>query len=398
MAAAAAGLAVAPALGAQVIQRRTWPPLRRRTRITWNLHGEAFPLFRPGQTATASERINKLEFFDPLFGAERKGVVNPRLPRVINHARTIRFDEPGEYYLKINRGAGYLKAVVFAPDEGIPASLIRLFDFCVVNNLYLGAEDNVWYYRRADYLTEFFTAEQPMMLSCGPTHGVFRWLVRERFCLPARILTAPGTYYYNGEVMRQSHNVPEIYIPDYKKYVFMDLNFGMIPLWLDALELAEVAHGTWGDTATDAESLEDLNLRFHTSPATCPGRSEAWDLVNQYGSEGHLEFSASYAIDQPLNTNSRARAVRAFWGGPAYWGQDMKGIRPTGTEFLPGKYVFASYHHNKVLLDEAIAYIAGFDVKVDVYEPAMVRAMLQDGHTQAIAAREWVDRFPAAGV
>ncbi|HYO75734.1 MAG TPA: twin-arginine translocation signal domain-containing protein, partial [Thermoanaerobaculia bacterium] len=259
LAAAAAGVAVAPALEAQVIQRRTWPPLRQRTRIKWDLHGESFPLFRPGQTATASERITKLEFFVPLFGAERKGLVNPKLPKVIN-ARTIRFDEPGEYYLRVNGGAGYLKAVVFAPDEGIPASLIRLFDFCVVNNLYLGAEDNVWYYRRADYLTEFFTAEQPMMLSCGPTHGVFRWLVRERFCLPARIMTAPGTYYHNGEVARLSHNVPEIYIPDYDKYVFMDLNFGMVPLWLDALELAEVAHATWGDTATDAESLEDLNV------------------------------------------------------------------------------------------------------------------------------------------
>ncbi|HYO79199.1 MAG TPA: hypothetical protein VE010_22230, partial [Thermoanaerobaculia bacterium] len=139
-------------------------------------------------------------------------------------------------------------------------------------------------------------------------------------------------------------------------------------------------------------------VRFHTSPATCPGRAEAWDLVNQYGSEGIIEFSASYALDQPLNTNSRARAVRAFWGGPAYWGRDMPGIRPTGTEFLPGKYVFASYHDDKRLLDEAIAYIAGFDVKVDVYEPDMVRAMLHDGHAQAIAAREWVDRFPAAGV
>jgi len=396
LAGAAATAAVAPSLLAQVMKPRPWPMLPARA-IRWDLRGEPFPLFRPGQVAIASERIRKVELFNPLFGASRRGVVNPRMPKMLDR-RTIRFDEPGEYYLRINDGDGYLKAVGFAPDEGIPASLLRLFDFCVANNLYLGAEDNLWYFRRADYLSSFFTAQEPMMLSCGPTHGVFRWLVRERFCLPARITTAPGTFYYGGEIARQSHNVPEVYIPDFDKYVFMDLNFGMVPLWLDALELAEISRTRWSAAASDDEKLEDLPIAFHVGPDTCVGRPGAWDLANELGGYGLLEFNAAYAMDEPLTSGSRARAVRAFWGGPAYWGRDMKGVRPTGTEFLPGMYVFGSFHSDQRLIDDAIAYIATFDVPVDVHEPEMLRSMLADGHRDAIAAKEWSNRFPAARV
>lgn len=394
---AAAGLAAAPSLMGQVLPQRTWPALRNRTKIRWNMHGETFPMFRPGQMATASEPIRDLELFEPLFGGNRKGVVNPVMPKVLDR-RTLRFDRPGEYYVKVNGGDGYLKAIVFSPDEGIPASVLRLFDFCVANNLYLGAEDMVWYMRRAEYLTEFFTAEQPMMLSCGPTHGVFRWLVRERFCLPARITTTPGTYYYDGKISRFSHNVPEIYIPEYDKYVFMDLNFGIVPLWMDALDLTAAARATWDDNVSDKERLEDMGVPFHLGPDSCVGKWDAWELVREYGDAGSIEFSASYAHDQPVDTYARARAVRAFYGGPAYWGKEMVGVRPTGTEFLPGMYLYAAHHTDRALHDDALAYIGEFKYKIDVYEPKVLRKMLDEGHRNAIAAKEWVDRFPAARV
>ena len=139
------------------------------THVTSSFGESRFPIIFAKEFATASTRICRIEFFTPLFGAERN-LVNPAKP--IIKGEQIHFREPGEYYLKVN--GDYLKVLVLDPSEGTKEALLRMFDFFVANNLYLGADDNAWYQERYIYLRSFFRSCEPMMLSCGPSHSVWR--------------------------------------------------------------------------------------------------------------------------------------------------------------------------------------------------------------------------------
>jgi len=363
--------------------------LRASEPVTFTFAPRAYPLLLPGETVEASQRIRNVEAFQPLFGA-RRTAVNPAEPAVRN-ARTLVFKKPGEYYLRVNGSP--LRALVFAPDEGLPASLLRLFDFCVANNLYVGLEDNVFYRDRPGYLRTFFTSERPTMLFCGPTHQFFRHLVADRFCLPSRIVTGPGTFYApDGSIVRRTHNVPEIYIPDFDKYVFMDLNNGFVPLWLDALELA-AASRVWGDVST-ADDLDALGIPVHVAVETHHAAQRARELMKEHGSEGTIEFDASLVDAHTVDSRRRARGVRAFYGGAAYWGRGATFAQPTGTEFLDGEYHYASLHRDVRLRDDAIAYVKPWIANVTIDDPDVLRAALREGHRDAIAQREWLARFP----
>ncbi len=69
-----------------------------------------YPIIWAGQTINSAEPVTQIEFFNPLFGQERKRV-NPVTPVISGDSMT--FLLPGEYYLKVN-GKYFLKAVVLS--------------------------------------------------------------------------------------------------------------------------------------------------------------------------------------------------------------------------------------------------------------------------------------------
>src|SRR5512140_721089 len=70
---------------------------RLRDTMAFTFPETHFSVLYPGDVATASSDISRIERFEPLFAADRP-VVNPTLPTRLDR-RSLRFDVPGEYYL-----------------------------------------------------------------------------------------------------------------------------------------------------------------------------------------------------------------------------------------------------------------------------------------------------------
>lgn len=366
-AAAAAGAVLAPHLAIAAGR-----PLR------FTIPGE-LPLLLAGQSIAASVPLEDVQFFKPLFGADR-AAVNPGMPATENDGCILRFREPGEYYLRVN-GRSALKVVVFAPDEGLPASLLRLFDFCVANNLYHGSDDQQWYRGHDAYLRKFFFSETPSQLLCGPTHQFFRLLVEHRFGLPSRVASGVGTFFENGQVAHRVHNVPEIYVPDFKKWVFFDLNFGWMPKWLDAFEVAEATR-SFGPVRTDGERLSALGFDLHQPMAVRAGVPGA----------RHGRFREDF-VGNEVTDADRAAWARAFFSGAGYWGGAAQ--LSCGTDFLPNHYNLAMLHDHPALEDAAAGVTRRLHSDLTPWKPPALRKQLVAGHAAQIAQRAWRERFPA---
>lgn len=97
--------------------------------------------------------------------------------------------------------------------------------------LYSGADDHRWTpgLSRQKFVWNWFTSSDPAMLSCGPTHAIFRWLVEDRLGLPTRIVTLPASYIKYGVVVNDGHNVAEVYVPELKRFVLFDVNNAFVP-------------------------------------------------------------------------------------------------------------------------------------------------------------------------
>jgi hypothetical protein len=349
-----------------------------------------FPLLLPGESVTASEPVRDLTYFLPLFGTFRK-CVNPAEPVV--HERTITFTEPGEYYLRVN-GRSPLKVAVFAQDEGIPASLLRLFDFAVANSLYISAEDKLWYSGREQFLGRFFTSAEPFMLSCGPTHQLFRRLVEDRFCLPARIVTCAGRFYRKGKIAALGHNVPEVYVPELDQYVLFDINTGLVPLWDDALSLSAKLRRL-SPVAVETETPDWSGVKLHADVRACSASPEASSLVHQYDQYGAVRFAGQLISNDTVDEHAQARALRGFYTGAGYWGKKITWVMPTGTEFLDGWLQYGLYETDPALIDDMMAALKPLIPETMLVDPDVLRERLRDGHRANIAAREWTKRFPA---
>lgn len=351
-----------------------------------------YPLLLPGEAVTASRPVRVTGRFAPLFGADR-AVVNPAEPEVRDRRKLV-FREPGEYYLTIN-GASSLKAVVFAPDEGIGRSVLRLFDFFVANNLYMSAQDDLWYAGRANFLTAFFASREPMMLSCGPTHQMFREAVQARFCLPARVASGVGTFYEGGRLVARAHNVPEIWLPEAKKFVFMDLNTGYVPQWLDGSELAEATRA-WGDTVRAGETIEDLGFPIHATVETRPVSDVARQVLPATGTGGKLRYHDALVRSTPFGGSGRAYWTRGFYSGVGYFGAKMRSV--SGTEFLPNEYYTAMLHRDPRLNAAVAEWLRAQNIRMETLERDTLRRLLDDGHRHQLAEKQWQARFPAAKV
>jgi len=363
------------------------------TRVTFSFGESRYPIIFAKELATASTRIRKIEFFTPLFGAERK-VVNPAMPVI--KGEEIHFREPGEYYLKVN--GDYLKVLVLDPSEGTKEALLRMFDFFVANNLYLGADDNAWYQERRTYLRSFFRSCEPMMLSCGPSHAVWREWVGDRLALPTRIVTLTSTRLSNGMVTYAAHNLPEVYVPELGKWVMFDLNSNFVPRWLDAMEFCQVVHAKGKDEDDFTQDWQSYGLDLYAGVAARNANPTYLDeLRRQAGSGTAMPFEPAL-VTNDVTRDSLVIALRCYYGGAAYWGGDILSVQPSGTEFLPGNTVYwASLHENQLLKLAAIEYAKYmYRTEVKILEPSQLRVMLDGGHRRVIEAALWKSRLPAA--
>ncbi|HEX9983050.1 MAG TPA: twin-arginine translocation signal domain-containing protein [Thermoanaerobaculia bacterium] len=351
-----------------------------------------YPLLRLGEPVTATEKITSVDFFQPFFGPDRK-VVNPSAPIV--RERTILFREPGEYYLRINKSTP-LRAVVFSSDEGVMTPVLRLFDFMVANQFYAGAQDMSWYVNREKYIKRFFVDERPLMLSCGPTHQVFRYLLEDRFCVPTRIATSASNFYLDDRITRLTHNVPEVYLPELDKYVLFDLNTGFVPKWMDAIDLAEATR-VLGNYANDFERDSEVT-EVHARVPTCPSKPIIGSLVAATDDWGTIEFSGNYVGDTPVDEFYRARGMRSWYSGPFYFGKKAVSVRPTGTEFLEsGTLLWARMVDDPALEQDIWDWLTPTVPReeIEVVSPDELRNRLWEGHLATIRAEEWKQRFPS---
>jgi hypothetical protein len=363
------------------------------SRLIFSFGESKYPILLTGECVTASGAIRRIDYFKPLFGGDRK-VVNPAEPVVTN--RRLTFNVPGEYYLHVN-SLDFLKVLVIDPAEKITGGLLRLFDFFVANNLYLGASDNSWYTKRYRFLRRFFRSCDPMMLSCGPSHSVFREWVVDRFAVPTRIVTFSSTRLAGGMVVYATHNLPEVYVPELGKFVMLDVNSNFVPKWLDAMETAEIVHANGTDEDDPSQDWRNYGIDLYSSIEDVRYANAGFlpKLQQEVGSPD-VSFEPALISTAPISRD-RVPALRCFYGGAAYWGGDIAYVQPTGTEFLPGNNVlWASLQTNPLLIEAALTYQKFQKLECRIVDPDKLRLQLEAGHRSAIAAATWTSRFPLA--
>jgi hypothetical protein len=348
----------------------------------------AFPIIYSDQTIEVIGAIEKIEFFEPLFGGYRD-IVNPQMPAVTDGR--INFPAPGEYYLKFNDGGSWLRTCVLKPGEALSESLIRIFDFTVANMFYTGLDDNRWYTApsRQKFVWDWFTSPDPLMLSCGPTHAVFRLLVEDRLGLPTRVVTFPGTYIKKRKVVQITHNVAEVYVPEHNTFVVCDVNNGFLPRWMDAITLSEIVTAAWCDKtiAREQQDLPGLDLYYgvhikQQSPKSVTALKKAAGKP--------VPFQRDFVSNRTIVKGSW---LRCLYGGVAYWGGDVGWQRPTGTEFLPGDYHFVNLHHNPEFALAAVNWIEELSgLRVSVRRASEMRSDLSAGHKTEVATARWWGR------
>ena len=233
---------------------------------TGDRHGFAelsYPILRAGDAIEFSTDVRIAGTFEPLFGPDRDAV-HPAQPDV--EGRCIRFDEPGEYYLRLG-DQGPLKVLVLGRGEPYSRSVVRVFGFCVANMLVSTSDDARLSADRRGYIAGWLHSESPAMLLCGPTYTVFAELVKEALGLPVRLVTFPGIYLSGEGPNKATHNVPEVYLPDLEKWVVFDVNNALLVEWLDAFELCRaVRDAAGGSIPLTEEQWRALDWRLHRAP------------------------------------------------------------------------------------------------------------------------------------
>jgi len=342
-----------------------------------------FPIIWKGQSVTASSAVETIEFFQPLFGKERKRV-NPILPST--SGSSITFPLSGEYYLKIN-GDYYLKVIVLDPAEPISAGVVRIFDFCVANMLYALQDEALFYgVDRNVFVKNWFESENPARLDCGPTQVVFTMLIKDRFSLPIRKVTFPGVFKWEGNRYYATHNLTEVYLPDKAKWVLFDVNYAFFVRWMNALELVQYLrdHSSSYDTGYfNYVPFSQLDV-YPDVPRSFMARNQTDMTLKTFSPEQVSTIPTVYLWKE---------AFRFYYSGVAYWGNNVPWL-PTGTEFLSGDVVFAQMHTNPELAQAAIDYEKSYGLQVTVVTPAELAQALANGAQAEINLKAWERRLP----
>lgn len=348
-----------------------------------------FPIIYAGESIALFQKVQIITYFQPLFGKERSRV-NPVQPR--KEDNKIIFDTPGEYYLMVN-DAFPLKVIVLDPEEKISEGVLRIFDFSVANLLACNANDIDWNNNSWALLSGWFQSLEAKGLLCGPTAELFRRMVYDRFRLPSRWVTFPGTYRGRGkQIGRNIHNVVEVYLPEQERFVMFDINNALVVRWKSAMDIAKIIHAE-----TDSTAL----MNSFTWQALIDRAKWSKSGLDVY--RGHVQgkrpksadFSKSepntsldeWISDDPLEIYWPALA-RVYYGGVAYFGGNGY-----GTEFLK-TYTFGSLHDDKELELAAIKWVESSKLNVTVLPPDELEARLEAGFRDVIASRPWMSRLP----
>lgn len=333
-----------------------------------------YPIVYVGEAIHGGDGLVVTGMFEPLFGADR-ACVNPTPPSTLRDGG-LTFTEPGEYYLRLE-GDRALKVLVLPRDEPISEAVIRIFDFCAANLLVMTGNNAEWYADADALVSGWCRSDQPKMLLCGPTYGLFKRLIDERLGLPIRLVTFPGTYRVGEKLQKGNHNVAEVYLPDVGKWVLFDVNNAFMVRWKSALELSVLVKAASRESELlTVDQWQALQLPVHLgAPVTYSPVAVVTDS-EQFRTE-FLSATTRREIWHKLSC--------LYIGGPAYFGS-----AGYGTGFLPAPYNFASFHDDPELERAAVEWVRTFDLEVAVFSGDEMARMLDEGHREQIAEARWL--------
>jgi len=184
-----------------------------------NSSREAFkPVAFVGTPAPVGDgiEITSIEFFEPFFARGRNGDdsavdkrTNPEMP---SHTRSkIQFESAGVYYLVLN-GTQFRKFIVLDRSLSDPENLKIIFTFMVQDVIVNSTEDELVGEDAAKFLRENAMRKRPMLILCGPTLHLLRFLVEKNLGLPTRSVSYPGWHFSDGRLQASTHNALEVQI------------------------------------------------------------------------------------------------------------------------------------------------------------------------------------------
>lgn len=352
-------------------------PVASTEPLTLSFGSATFPIIFTDEFIEASVPVSVTGSFAPLFGVDRP-CVNPSTPIVSEQGLHVSFEAAGEYYIHLNDDVA-LKVVVLDRDEPISSSVVRIFDFCTANLLNSAGEDHVFTDDRVSYVSNWFLSDDPGMLICGPTHQLFEMILEDRFALPCRDVTFPGTYWRDGEIKRITHNMLEVYVPDVEKWVVFDLNYAFVVKWLSAAEIGLFLHKVFPSGEPPTLAMWD---------------ALAWDRHDSGVSPRFPKLAPEPVfrealVSQKLVASQQHQLGILFLGGPAYRGI----VRWAGTPFLEAQYCYGSLQKDEALREHAIEWVKTYDLEVVVYPLDELVALLDAGHAAEIARAAWRERI-----
>ena len=349
---------------------------------SFDFGGHKYPVLYDREYVAINEDVPSLKFFLPVFSPDRP-VVNPEKPRiVVAHNRTLfYFDLPGEYYLDINHDKK-LKVLVLDRDEEISANVLRVFDFLVANLLDTQGNDKDFYENSDRFAIDFFTSKEPKMLLCGPTLAFFEIILRDRFNLPVRDVTFTGVFMEGGRLNYSTHNVIEVYLPDKRKWVLLDVNNGFAVKWMDAFEITEkVRNVARSKNNISQAEFESIDFEFHYV-VDAKRTKDAADLRNVF----HLDIVTRESVRDRWHG-----LAKVFLGGPAYWG----GKRFNQNGLSPEYQLYTSrYHQDEFLLEAQRRWQGNWDLKTRHVPPEQLKGMLHDAYAAEVSAEKWLGSLP----
>ncbi|MCH8096596.1 MAG: hypothetical protein IID53_05920 [Proteobacteria bacterium] len=340
-----------------------------------------YPVIYAGDFVRSPVDITRIETFKPLFGPARP-VVNPAPPKLVS-PRELTFEVPGEYYLRFN-GDWAAKILVLDADEPISEGVVRIYRFFVANSLPCNGQGPSFYRDGGEaYLKLWFNNDSPALLLCGPTEDAFRKIIEDRFRLPTRMVTFPGTFLRDGKIGKATHNIPEVYLPDKGQFVTFDINNGFFVRWLEASQIARKIHESTDDSALlTPEQWEQIGFDIDETFANALGAATADVLVKK---DEDIEFTPEL-LSRTTRKEGWHLMSQYYYGGAAYFGR-----RGYGTKFLKVEHI-GSLHENPDLTDAAVAWEESFGLTVKVVSPEELERLLAQGFAKEIAAEAWHER------
>ena len=345
-----------------------------------------FPVIYNNEKIIVNTKITSITTFECIFSPDRY-IVNPTLPKkeVIGQKTFLTFDKLGEYYLKFNN-IHKLKIVVLERNAEISENVLRLYDFLAANLVTADNDDENYPKNRYKYIFEFFTKENPMLLTCGCILNLFNDIIRERFSLPTRDISLTGTWLYNEKISKSIHLVNEIYLPDKNKWVMFDIPTGFVAKWLSCFEITNIIR---------KNSLS--NTRFILNPDKKNLFNEHYNVKRFRSKEGEytckLDSDGNINIKNIISTNTYKSVYtdlfNVIFSGPTFFGNiEMWNIEGKYDRYISG------YHTCPLLSKGQIDLVTENNLTAKIINPIELEKILDKSYCNIINEKKWLDKLP----